>query len=385
MGLSVVAVCDGEIAGEWYAGLRDYERSLPVNENTKYRIASISKFVLTTAMMKLYDQKKLDLEEDVSNYLGFALRNPHHPDTPITVKMLLTHTSSINEGNSYDPFLMASYNNVSNPLPFSELLVPGGRFFSDDMWRKEGPGEYFTYCNANFGLAGTIIEKITGQRFEEFMQQNLFMQLGISGSYIAEGVTDINNLAVIYGTEEGKWKPGTDDYKGVMSSPRDFSGYKTGTNAIVFSPQGGLRISAAELARVMILHMNNGKYNGERIVSKKSIRLMHRANFISTDANSDEEGVRKGNRGLSIQILPETAAGVILPAGSGFLGHSGSAYGLQSDFFFDPKRKYGFIFITNGIFDGPEAGPSGSFYTFEEALINALRENVFLPCKKNKK
>lgn len=381
MGLSVVAVCDGKIAGEWYAGLRDYERNLPVNENTKYRIASISKFVLTTAMMKLYDQKRLDLDEDVSTYLGFTLRNPRHPDTPITVRMLLTHTSSINEGESYDPFLMASYNNVSNPLPFNELLVPGGRFFSDAMWRNEGPGEYFTYCNANFGLAGTIIEKITGQRFEEFMQQNLFIPLGITGSYIAEGVTDINNLAVIYGTEEGKWKPGTDDYKGVMSSPRDFSGYRTGTNAIVFSPQGGLRISAAELARVMILHMNKGKYNGESIVSKKSIRLMHRAHFISTNKNSDDQGVRKGNQGLSVQILPETAAGVILPAGSGFLGHSGSAYGLQSDFFFDPKRKYGFIFITNGILDGPKAGPSGSFYTFEEALIKALRVNAVLPCK----
>ena len=132
----------------------------------------------------------------------------------------------------------------------------------------------------------------------------------------------------------------------------------------------------------MILHMNNGKYNGERIVSGKSIRLMHRAHFISTNANSDDEGVRRGNRGLSVQILPSAAAGGILPKRSHFLGHSGSAYGLQSAFYFDPKEKDGFIFIVNGIFDGPKAGPSGAFYTFEEALINALRENNLLPCKK---
>lgn len=381
MGLSVVAVCDGKIAGEWYAGLRDYERNLPVNKNTKYRIASISKFVMTTAMMTLYDQKKLDLDEDVSTYLGFTLRNPSHPDTPITVRMLLLHTGSINEGAGYDGFLMATYNNVSNPPSFSELLVPGGKYYTEDMWRKEAPGEYFTYCNANFGLAGTIIEKITGKRFEEFIQQTLFIPLGISGSYVAEGITDINNLAVIYGTEEGKWKPGTDDYKGVMASPRDFSGYKTGTNGAVFSPQGGLRISAIELARIMILHMNNGKYDGERIVSRKSIRLMQKAQFISNRTNSDDEGVRSGNRGLSVQILPEAASGGILPGGSHFLGHSGSAYGLVSDFYFDQKRKHGFIFITNGIFDGPKAGPSGSFNTFEEALISALRDNALLPCK----
>lgn len=382
MGLSVVAVCDGKIAGEWYSGLRDYERNLPVNENTKYRIASISKFVMTTAMMKLYDQKRLDLDEDVSTYLGFNLRNPNHPDTPITVRMLLLHTGSVNEGAGYDRFLMATYNNVGNPPAFSELLVPGGKYYTEDMWRKEAPGEYYTYCNANFGLAGTVIERVTGQRFEEFMQQNLFVPLGISGSYIAEGIADINNLAVIYGKENGEWNPGTDDYKGVMSSPRDFSGYITGTNGAVFSPQGGLRISAKELARIMILHMNNGKLNGERIISKKSIRLMHKAQFICNSTNCDDEGVRAGNRGLSVQILPSAAAGTILPKGSHFLGHSGSAYGLVSDFFLDPKGKYGFIFISNGIFDGPKAGPSGAFYTFEEALIEALKENNLLPCKK---
>jgi CubicO group peptidase (beta-lactamase class C family) len=64
MGLSVVAVCNGEIAGDWYTGLRDSDRNLPVDENTKYRIASISKFVMTTAMMKLNDQKRIDLDAD---------------------------------------------------------------------------------------------------------------------------------------------------------------------------------------------------------------------------------------------------------------------------------------------------------------------------------
>jgi len=384
MGLSVIAVCNGKIAGEWYAGLRDYERNLPVNENTKYRIASISKFVMTTAMMKLCDQKRLDLDEDAGNYLGFPLRNPNHPETPITVRMLLLHTGSINEGTGYDEFLMATYNNVGDPASFSELLVPGGRYYTDNMWRKEAPGEYYTYCNANFGLAATIIERITGQRFETFIQENLFIPLKITGSYISEGVADINNLAVIYRKEDGRWTARTDNYKGVMSSPRDFSGYVTGTNAAVFSPQGGLRISAAELARIMILHMNKGKYEGNRIISKKSIRLMHRAQFISTGTNSDNEGVRIGNRGLSVQILPESASGTILPEGSHFLGHSGSAYGLFSDLYFDPKGKYGFIFITNGLGKAPEKGSSGSFYNFEEALIKALREKNLLPCKKTK-
>lgn len=381
MGLSVAAVCDGKITGTWHAGIRDFERSLPVNEKTKYRIASISKLVMTTAMMSLYDRKLLNLDEDVSTYLGFRLRNPGHTDRPITVRMLLLHTGSINEGSGYDNFLMETYNNVGNPPSFSELLVPGGKFFTEDMWRKEAPGEYFSYCNANFGLAGTVIEKITGQRFEDFMQQSLFIPLGISGSFIPEGVTDIENLAVIYRNEEGQWKAQTDAFGGVMTSPRDFSGYKTGTNAAVFSPQGGLRISAAELAAIMVLHLNNGKYDGKRIVSKKSIRLMHTPQWTYNGVNGDADGGRPGSRGLSVHMLPDLVPGDPLPEGSHMMGHTGSAYGLNSAFYFDPGGRYGFIFIMNGSLNGPAQAPSSLFHDFEEALIRALRENSLLPCQ----
>lgn len=382
MGISLATVCDGKITATYHAGLRDFERNLPVNENTKFRIASISKLVMTTAMMKLYDRKQLRLDEDVSTYLGFRLRNPAHPDIPITVRMLLLHTGSINEGAGYDGFLSATYNNVSNPPSFEELLVPGGKYYTEDMWRREAPGEYYTYCNANFGLAGTIIERITGQRFEDYMQQTLFAPMGISGSYIPEGVTDINNLAVLYRGVEGKWVPQTDDFRGAMSAPRDFSGYLTGTNGAVFSPQGGLRISAAELAKVMVLHLNKGKYEGERIISGKSIRLMHKPQWIYNGSNGDTGGSRRpGSRGLSVQILPDPQPGDPLPAGLRMMGHTGSAYGLLSNFFFDPRKKCGYVLIMNGSFSEPAMGPSKVFYSFEEAVIKALKENSALPCR----
>ena len=381
MGLSVAVVCDGKLTGTWHAGLRDYERSLPVDENTKYRIASISKFVMTTAMMKLRDRRMLDLDEDIGTFLRFPVSNPNHPDKPITVRMLLLHTSSVNEGRGYDPFLMDTYGNVGNPPSFTELLSPGGSYYTEDMWRKEPPGTYYSYCNANFGLAGTVIERITGQRFEDFMQQNLFVPLGITGSYIPEGVTDINNLAVIYRCIDSVWTPQTDDFNGVMNSPRDFSGYKTGTNGAVFSPQGGLRISASELARIMILHMNGGRYGGERIISRRSIRLMQKAQWTSDGTNGEAEEARSFSRGLSVHILPEPAPDEPLPEGVRMIGHTGSAYGLYSAFFFDPVQKYGFIFIMNGIHDGAFKKPSHSFYDFQDALLEALRENSLLPCR----
>jgi CubicO group peptidase (beta-lactamase class C family) len=378
MGLSVVTVCDAKISGAFHAGLRDYERNLPVNDSTKFRIASISKLVMTTAMMKLYDKKLFKLDDDVSKYLGFTLRNPHHPDRPITIRMLLSHTSSINDGSRYEDFLMANYKNVSNPLDFSQLLVPGGLYYTEDMWRKEPPGEYYTYCNANFVLAGTLIEKISGQNFDDFMSENLFIPLGITGSYTAEGVPDINNLAVIYRNEEGKWVPQTDDYKGTLTSPRDFSGYKTGTNAAVFSPQGGLRISALELARVMMLHLDKGTFDGKRIISKKSIRLMRTPQWTFNDGNGDTDGGKERCWGLSVKILTNTPSYDLNYADAKMLGHSGDAYGLISEFYFNPETKSGLILITNGIFNNLTKSSSSDFYDFEEAIFSAARKNKFI-------
>jgi CubicO group peptidase (beta-lactamase class C family) len=382
MGLSVVTICDGKISGAYHAGLRDYERNLPVNDSAMYRIASISKLVMTTAMMKLYDKKLFKLDDDVSKYLGFTLRNPNHPDRPITIRMLLSHTSSINEGSGYDGFLTATYTNVSNPPDFSQLLTPGGAYYTEDMWRNEAPGEYYTYCNANFGLAGTLIEKISGQNFDEFMSENLFIPLGITGSYIAEGVTDLNNLAVIYRNEEGKWAPQTDDFKGTLSSPRDFSGYKTGTNAAVFSPQGGLRISALELAKVMMLHLDKGRFGGKRIISKKSIRLMHTPQWTYNGNNGDTDGGKDKCYGLSVHILTNTPSGDVIYSDSRMMGHGGDAYGLISKFYFDPDSRSGLIMIANGIFNPLTKGSHSVFYDFEEAVFSSVRQNSLFRCGK---
>ncbi len=376
MGLSVVRVSKGEITGIYHSGLRDLERNLPVTDSTKFRIASISKLVTTTALMKLHDGGLFNLDDDISGYLGFKLRNPAHPEIPITFRMILSHTGSINEGSGYDRFLTATYNNVGNPPDFSQLLIPGGIYYTDDMWRKEAPGSYFTYCNANFGLAGTLIEKISGERFDRFVDENLFRPMGITGSFTVEGVRDINNLSVLYRNEDGRWAPQADNFMGVMSSPRDFSGYITGTNAAVFSPQGGLRISAAELAGIMMLHLNDGRYDGKKIISKKSIRLMRTPQWTWNGSNGDDNHGQFRCWGLSVHITTNAPSCDIVWNDRTMAGHGGDAYGLISDFYFDPSSKSGFIFITNGIFNKLTTGANSSFYDFEEAIFSAIRESI---------
>ena len=147
--------------------------------------------------MKLYDQDEFELDEDISTYLGFTVRNPNHPTIPITFRMLLSHTSSLQDGTGYTSFLNATY--AQNPIPnMSSVLQPGGSFYTTNMWRTEIPGSYFTYSNLNFGLIGTLIEKISNQRFDVFMKNEILIPLDIDGSYNIQDLSTITDVATIY-------------------------------------------------------------------------------------------------------------------------------------------------------------------------------------------
>lgn len=92
--------------------------------------------------MQLVEQNLLDLNTDISTILGFNVRNPNYPNTAITVKMLLSHTSSIINGSTYDAFLQATSNN--NPIPnLGEILTPSGSFYNTGQFNNILPGTYF--------------------------------------------------------------------------------------------------------------------------------------------------------------------------------------------------------------------------------------------------
>ena len=125
VGMSVAVVKGDTVAFSKGYGLRDVGRSLPVNDSTVYRIASISKMITAAALMILYEQGLFNIDDDVSSYLGFTLRNPTYPNDVITFRKILSHTSSLRDGTGYDSFLSATYNN--NPPPtLQSLLTTGG-------------------------------------------------------------------------------------------------------------------------------------------------------------------------------------------------------------------------------------------------------------------
>jgi CubicO group peptidase (beta-lactamase class C family) len=131
-------------------GNSNLEFNTPITDNTVFRVASISKTITALAFMQLVEQKKIELDEDVSKFLGFEFRNPYVIDIPITPRMLLSHTSGLQDDvEVYDKFLNMSYE--INPSPnISKLLNKNGDFFSKSIFLDKKPGSYFNYSNLNY-------------------------------------------------------------------------------------------------------------------------------------------------------------------------------------------------------------------------------------------
>jgi CubicO group peptidase (beta-lactamase class C family) len=364
VGMSVAVVKGDSLVFNKGYGLKDISRNLQVNDSTVYRIASISKMITATALMQLYDLGLFGLDDDVSSYIGFSLRNPSFPNDPITFRKLLSHTSSLRDGSGYDSFLSATYNNSSIPH-LQSLLTSGGTYYTTNMYSstKAPSANYFTYANINYGVIGTLIEKIINQRFDIYCKDNIFTPLGMKASFNIQDIPNINNVAVLYRLQGGNWVAQADNFNGIKPPPRDLTQYVIGTNGLIFGPQGGLRVSSYDLAKFMIAHLNNGIFKGARILSDSSSQKMHNPTWIYNGSNGDNYYGIFNTYGLgchrTVDILPTET----------MYGHPGEAYGLISDLYFSKLKDYGVIFITNGGQWG--YGTYSGWYNIEEDVYKA--------------
>lgn len=312
MGLSVVVVKDGELVYTDALGWKE-EGKVALQTSDLFRIASISKSFSATSIMQLVEEKKLSLDDDVSDLIGFKVQNPKFPETVITLRMLLSHTSSLNDSEGY--FTLDAINPAKNPN--------SGKVYNDYE-----PGKGYQYCNLNFNMVGTIIEKYSGERFDQYVKNHILDPLGLYGGYHVDDL-DESRFATLYNysRDSAKFIPSPAAY---ASRKTELATYQMGYSTPIFSPTGGMKISAPDLAKYMIMHMNYGKGEKAKIISKKSALEMQ------TPLSADE------NYGLALWKTNQLISGVELT------GHTGSAYGLYSAMFFDPEKKYGFVVITNG-------------------------------------
>ena len=337
VGLSVAVVKDNKIIYTNSFGSSNLETGAPLTNKNIFRIASISKSFSATSIMQLIEAGKLDLDEDVSNLVGFVIRNPKYPETVITLRLLMSHLSSINDSEGY--FSLDYINPAKNP-----------------NWQKcyndYEPGKGYQYCNLNFNMIGTIIERTSGERFDQYVKHHILDPLGLYGGYCVDSL-DKSRFATIYdyNIDSAKFIISPNAY---AARSEEITNYTMGYSTPIFSPTGGMKISATDLAKYMTMHMNYGRYKDGKIITKKSSKLMQ-------TALSFEE-----NYGFALENTTKMVDGIPL------VGHTGSAYGLFSAMFFDPKKKYGIVVISNGC----HPAYKGGYNNVIKKAVNVLYENL---------
>lgn len=409
-GLAVIVYKDGkrvydQALGRRYINPQKPDQDLPMTLDTRFRIASVSKQFTALTIMQLVEAGKLKLNEEAGTYLGFPLRNPNYPDTPITLRMLLSHTSSLRDGNVYA---------IKPSEKVQQFFDPQGKYYEQGAHfapAGEAPGQYFKYSNINYGLLGTIIEKVTNERFDIYQKNHILKQLDIKGRYLPSdfSASELKHLGTVYQkqkggvwNEKGPWVAQVDDHgskditsKGMVqvNNPDvrqtdtwySLENYQPGSNATMFSPQGGLRISANELSHLLEMYLNNGCYKGKQIVSPALLKEMFTTQWTYNPAapNGKTYGGTIEAYGMAEQpFFAKGTSRVTRLPNLNFYGHLGEAYGLLSGVLLGPGPGDGFIYIMNGEAveednDPRSAGVFSSNYIWEENIMDAICQNMF--------
>jgi CubicO group peptidase (beta-lactamase class C family) len=376
IGMSVIAVKHDEIAYSGMFGLSNIATTKSVSENTLYRLASVSKMVTATAFMMLVENGKISLQDDIGEVLGYKLKNSNFPKVSITPEMLLSHTSGLCDNGNYERFLMDSYHLDFPPL-LENLFIDTGVYYSADVWGKEKPGTFFRYSNLNYGIIAALIEKTSGVRFDIFCRKHIFEPLQMNASFNVNDIHDFDDIAAIYGRTENGIEALIDDYSYIKPFAKVYSSYVPGSNGLMFAPQGGMRSSLSDLAKFMIMHINNGNYQGIQILKKETAELMTKPFWTYNGSNGDNYGKLFLSWGLGFQLLTDTAEHDKFFSDLKMCGHIGDGYGLLSCMYFSKEKKCGIIFCTNGSTSDYQKGITTAFYKVVEDAVAEIDREIF--------
>lgn len=342
VGFSVAVIRDNRVEYTGAFGMKDLESGQNLHPDDLMRIASISKSFTATAVMQLYEAGCFGLDDDISDALGFRVRNPFHPDIPITYRMLLSHTSSLSDQGGY----------------FSlDVIRPDITPDVSGSFNEYAPGTGYQYCNLGFNTLGVLVEIHSGERFDQYVRNNILDPMGVYASFNVNDL-DSTRFATIYTWEEDRFVPSPQAYH-----PRreEIAGYVECYSAPVFSPTGGMKISAPDLARHALVQINDGFLDGREILSKESVALMQTPQSPGGRATGNETC----GYGLALERTDRLIEGEIMT------GHTGSAYGLYSAMFFQKEKKFGFVVLCNGC-DTSIPGRDNGFMAVQTDVINAL-------------
>jgi CubicO group peptidase (beta-lactamase class C family) len=356
------------ITGSGAAGLADRAAGRALTIDDPVRIASITKLHVALGVMRLVEQGRLDLDADVSERLGWRLRNPAFPDVPITLRLLLSHRSGLRDGIDY-------------ALPLGTTVEEA--VAAREAWDLDhSPGAFFRYSNLGFPVIASVMEAATSERFDRLMERLVLRPLGLDACFNWTTCSDsaIDRAGVLYAPDGTVRR---DDLKGERPAcpvvpgadgSCDLAGYRLASNGALFSPQGGLRISVRDLAKVGQMLLRRGRLpGGSRFLAEASLAELEWLHWRFDGTNGDTEGQFYCGYGLAVQILARCPpADDPFGDGRARTGHAGDAYGLRSGLWIDRARGTGIAYFATGLGDDPPRGRS-AYRAIEEWLAAKAR------------
>lgn len=332
VGASCLVYNNGKIVEKLNYGFSNLENKKKINNDTVIRIASVSKIIVALCIMKLYELGKLDFTTDISEYLGFEIRNPKYPTVPITLKMIMTQTSSITDGKEDEDNeeVNSGYNSINGTnidCSLQDLLDPNGKYFVKETYSNYRPGTHFEYSNLGCGILACVVEKLTGKYFTEYVKEVVFKPLKLDASFVPTDIKskDIASTYVMRNGQIVKLRDRERFLKGVYKK------FPLGEN--FRGPAGGCFISTNGLMKIMIALLNGGS----PIIKERTLDKMMQMAW----AGIREKGSDYTAKGLQLQILDYFD-------NRRLYGHFGDAYGVKSYFLFNKKEQLGMVYITNG-------------------------------------
>ncbi|MEO7206239.1 MAG: serine hydrolase [Steroidobacteraceae bacterium] len=243
-GAVVAVVKNGEVIFAKGYGFADVEKHKPVNaERTMFRPGSISKLFTWTAVMQLVEQGKLDLDHDVNEYLDFKI--PPRSDGPITLRDIMTHTPGFEE--QIKALIVSDPKQLVPLKSYAEQKTPVRIFKA---------GSTPAYSNYATALAGYIVERISGQPFDDYIDAHLFKPLEMSHATFRQPLPAAFEADMSQGYALGSQPP----------KPYEI---------VVAAPAGSLAASGVDMAHFMIAHLEGGEYHGARILGAETLKMMH--------------------------------------------------------------------------------------------------------------
>jgi len=297
-GVAAGIIKDGKVVWSKGYGWADIEKKIPMSPDKVQNIASISKTFTATAVMQLWEKGLFKLDDDVNDYLPFAIRHPRYPEETITFRQLLSHRSAIKDGPAYDESYACGDPTLSLETWLKEYLTPGGQYYDEKenfhSWKpgEEGeiPAEPRAYTNVGFGLLGYLVERISGEPFDEYTKAHIFEPLAMQES--AWFIRDINienhSIPYTYVPESAKPEEGLTAASLPATYPKrillTLLDKDRPLNKGSFRPHclysfpnypdGLVRTSLNQQIRYLTAYLNNGIYEGRRILKDETVKLM---------------------------------------------------------------------------------------------------------------